>query len=957
MQPLRRSAMAISIALLLAAPAYAQQGQSSQEASAPASGNAVDLDTVQVRGLRASLIKSQSIKHDAEQIVDSVSAEDIGALPDRSVTESLQRVSGVTIDHFITRSDPDHFSAEGSGVMIRGMTQVRGELNGRDSFTADSGRGLSFEDIPAELMAGLDVYKNPSAEIIEGGLGGTVNLRTRMPFDQPGRSVAFNADANEGDLSKTVKPSGSLLISDRWNTELGEMGLMLDAAYSSMTTRSDGIQVEPFVRRTDPALLAGTSFSEVYVPGGLDWRQMDSERTRKGLASAFQWRPSDDTELYVQYMRSTYDMNWGDHAAVFNDQSSAINPLPGTTFTYSDDGRFVSGEPGSSLWRGQSADNDRVRFNTQKRYAQQTTTTTDLSGGFTHKLTSKIALRGDMQLLQSQKDTLDFTLFNTIYLPGLMVDLSGRYPSATIADPAYATDPSHYFWRAAMDHLGQNRGRELATRFDLEYTDDDSPWLRSFRAGIRATDRTQTNKNTPYNWGVISDKSAPVPGAANGLADLADYMTGSSSLYTFPNLFRGQVTVPTELYFPSDAAVKDYAGTTQLVRQIVALRGRGWSPVGYRLRDINHQFERTQAAYAVLYFGNDDALGVPVDGNIGVRVVQTKTAADGYGQFPDLSASIAPQALRDQYTGQFFGNDAKGSYTNVLPSFNMRFKFSDALQWRIAASKAMSRPDYDQLQAYLLLSATVQDGVVTRWTGAAGNPNLRPMKANQYDTALEWYFDTSDMMYLTLFYKDVSDYIANQTVAENYGGQDWLVTRPYNMDKGRIRGFEYGYTQFFDSWPGWLSGFGINANFTFVDSSGGVNLAVDPNTQTTVNGVRLPLEGLSRRSYNLAGIYEKGPVSARLAYNWRSRYLLTASDVITRLPAWADDVGQLDGSLFYRFTPHLQLGFQANNLTNTVTKVLMGPTSYTGGEVDNRLYTRSWFVNDRRYSLVLRMNW
>ncbi|KFA39566.1 hypothetical protein KWS_0102520 [Xanthomonas vasicola pv. musacearum NCPPB 4384] len=117
------------------------------------------------------------------------------------------------------------------------------------------------------------------------------------------------------------------------------------------------------------------------------------------------------------------------------------------------------------------------------------------------------------------------------------------------------------------------------------------------------------------------------------------------------------------------------------------------------------------------------------------------------------------------------------------------------------------------------------------------------------------------------------------------------------------------------------------------------------------------MEGLSRRSYNLAGIYEKGPVSARLAYNWRSRYLLTASDVITRLPAWADDVGQLDGSLFYRFTPHLQLGFQANNLTNTVTKVLMGPTSYTGGEVDNRLYTRSWFVNDRRYSLVLRMNW
>ncbi|MCF5919583.1 TonB-dependent receptor plug domain-containing protein, partial [Xanthomonas perforans] len=248
---LRRSAMAISIGLLLAAPVYAQQAQSSQNASSSTASKATDLDAVEVRGVRASLIKSQSIKHDAEQIVDSVSAEDIGALPDRSVTETLQRVSGVTIDHFMARNDPDHFSAEGSGVMIRGMTQVRGELNGRDSFSAASGRGLSFEDVPAELMAGVDVYKNPSAEIIEGGLGGTVNLRTRMPFDQPGRVIGATADVNYGDFSKTYKPSGSFLFSDRWNTGLGEMGLMVDVAHSELATRSDGIQVEPFVRRTD----------------------------------------------------------------------------------------------------------------------------------------------------------------------------------------------------------------------------------------------------------------------------------------------------------------------------------------------------------------------------------------------------------------------------------------------------------------------------------------------------------------------------------------------------------------------------------------------------------------------------------------------------------------------------------------------------------------------------------
>lgn len=953
---LRRSAMALSIGLLLSAQALAQDADDATKKKS--TDPVTQLEAIEVKGVRASLIKSQTIKHDAEQIVDSVSAEDIGALPDRSVTETLQRVSGVTIDHFMARNDPDHFSAEGSGVMIRGMTQVRGELNGRDSFSAASGRGLSFEDVPAELMAGVDVYKNPSAEIIEGGLGGTVNLRTRMPFDQPGRVIGFTADENYGDFSKTYKPSGSFLFSDRWQTGVGEMGLMLDVAYSELATRSDGIQVEPFVRRTDAALLAGTDFDKVYVPGGVNWRQLDFERKRKGVAGAFQWRPSDDTELYVQYMRSTYDMNWQERAAFFNDDTNAISPAPGTTFTYDADGRFVSGSPVSSSWRGNVTGNDGVRFYTDNRYAQQSTTTSDLSGGFTHKLTGNLTVRGDMQLVQSESDSLDFTLFSSVYLPGLTFDLSGKYPSVSIADTRYTSDPSNYFWSAAMDHLAKNRGRELATRFDLEYTYDDNPWLRTFRAGIRGTSRTQTNKNSGYNWGVISDNWATIPGTSTGLADLASYMTSSSQLYSYSNLFRGKISVPNSLYFPSNSAVKDYAGTSKLIEQIVALRGWGWAPDEYQLQDTNRQFERTQAAYAVLYFGNDDALGVPVDGNVGVRIVQTKTEATGYGQFPDLSATAASDALKAQYTGQFFANNAQGSYTNVLPSFNMRFKFSDALQWRIAASKAMARPDYTQLQPYLLLAATTEeDGTVSKWTGTAGNPNLKPMKADQYDTALEWYFDTSDMMYLTLFYKSVKDYFSTQTTTETYGGQDWLVTRPYNMAKGRIRGFEYGYTQFFDSWPGWLSGFGVNANFTFVDSSGGVNSATDPYTQTTVTGVSLPLEGLSRRSYNLAGIYEKGPLSVRLAYNWRSRYLLTASDVATKLPTWADDYGQLDASVFYRFTPHLQLGIQANNLTDTVTKVLMGPTSYADGEVDNHLYTRSWFVNDRRYSLVLRANW
>ncbi|CAD7380556.1 TonB-dependent receptor [Xanthomonas arboricola] len=955
---LRHSAMAVGIGLLLAAPVYAQQTPSSPtDPAGKTAGSAVDLDTVEVRGVRASLIKSQVIKRDASQIVDSVSAEDIGALPDRSVTETLQRVSGVTIDHFAARSDPDHFSAEGSGVMIRGLTQVRGELNGRDIFSAASGRGLSFEDVPAELMAGVDVYKNPSAEIIEGGLGGTVNLRTRMPFDNPGRIVGGNVDYNYGDMSKKYKPSASFLFSDRWNTGIGEMGFMIDVAHSELATRSDGIQVEPYVRRTDEAVLAGSGRSEVFVPGGVNWRQLDFERKRDGIAAAFQWKPSDATEIYAQFLRSRYEMNWQERAAFFNDSNNSITPAPGTTFDYDDRGAFLRGSPVSSSWRGVLT-GDGVRFNTDNRYSEQRTTTTDMSVGFSHFFNDNLQIKGDMQLVESENEQLDFTVFSATYLPGLSYDVSGKYPSVQIANPAFTQDPSNYFWAAAMDHLGKNRGRQLSTRVDLEYTFDDSSWLRFARFGMRATDRNQINKNSGYNWGVISDNWAAIPGTSNGLANMSEFMTDQSSLFTFSDFFRGGVNVPTTLVVPNSSLVNNYRSASQMIQQIVALRGYGWAPDTYQPQDTNRQHERTQAAYAALYFGNDEAWGVPVDGNIGIRVVQTKTQAEGFGQFQNLAGLNVSPELQARYTGQYFENNSQGSYTNVLPSLNLRLRFTDSLQWRFAASKAMARPDYTQLQPYVLLNVETNDaGQATDFVGTAGNPNLKPMVANQFDTALEWYFDTSDMLYATLFYKKVKDYFSTQTRSEIYDNRPWLVTRPYNMDEGTIRGAELGYTQFFDQLPGWLSGFGVNANFTFVDSQGGANTATDPYTNTTVTGVELPLEGLSRRSYNLAGIYEKGPLSLRLAYNWRSRYLLTTSDASTRLPTWADDYGQLDGSFFYRFNEHLQLGVQANNLTNTVTKVLMGPTSYEGGEVDPRLYTRSSFVNDRRYSLVLRMNW
>ena len=203
-----------------------------------------------VTGIRQSLQSAQNIKRNSDTVVDAITAQDIGALPDRSVTEALQRVPGVAINRFAGSSDPDHFSAEGSGVVVRGLTFVRSEFNGRDTFsTGVYGQAINFADVPAELLGSVEVYKNSTADLIEGGLSGTINMNLRLPFDNKGFHLGYDIEANYGDFRKKWSPVGSLLVSNTWDTGIGRIGLMGAASYSKIYTRSDGVQVSNFQTR------------------------------------------------------------------------------------------------------------------------------------------------------------------------------------------------------------------------------------------------------------------------------------------------------------------------------------------------------------------------------------------------------------------------------------------------------------------------------------------------------------------------------------------------------------------------------------------------------------------------------------------------------------------------------------------------------------------------------------
>ena len=336
----KKSMLAMCI-MAMTAPTFAQEEKASDE----------NLEEVVVTGMRQSLGSAQDIKRNSATVVDSITADDVGDFPDKSVAEALQRVAGITISRFAAPDDTAHFSAEPSGVVIRGLNQVRTEFNGRDSFSANASRGLSWGDISPELMSGVDVYKNQMAELIEGGIAGSVNMRTRVPFDQDGQKFVVNVSANHGHLSEEVGPELSGLFSNRWETDAGEFGFLASVAMSEVNkqTQSNSFGVwlpyrdiygdvsgrptitdeqkkylysiggDGLERTNKYKELYGTdegayNTTLVYIPNDLWMREQDTVGERRGVSLAAQWQDNDDTLLATfQFNRSEYSAEWEEY--------------------------------------------------------------------------------------------------------------------------------------------------------------------------------------------------------------------------------------------------------------------------------------------------------------------------------------------------------------------------------------------------------------------------------------------------------------------------------------------------------------------------------------------------------------------------------------------------------------------------------------------------------------------
>lgn len=837
-------------AAALAALGLASGHACAQKADATPSGDAETLGTIVVVGKRASLATAQEIKREKLEIVDSVVAEDINKLPDISVTDALQRVTGVQVAR--DRGD-------GTNVAIRGLTQIETTVNGREVFTAGLGRNLDYADIPAELLAGIDVYKTSAANLIEGGIGGLVDLRMHRPFDFVGGQAVATVREIRGDLVDQSKTQYSMLLSNRWKTAgAGEFGALLSVALQDRAFRED-------LKSTGNPVLRTIGGQPVVAPSGTTESSSFGLRKRKGGNLALQWRPNEALDLYAEanYSELTTIQNQYYLQASAPATASAVTLIPGTQ-----DVQTVT-------WTNAALTTVGVARDTVDRNSQLAV------GGSWNR--DDLIIKADLSYTKSH----NYLYYSGLTLSGtvaeLSQDLSGSIPKSSVRGTdlaSLASFTSTSLWYATRPFDGYLK----AARLDGEYRLAGDV-IDAVSGGLRFARRHATDAP-----GQLQPSLTPPPPPAANAAPLL-------------------ITNPISDFLPGSTSIGGYlVGDPNAARNLAALLQTtgisGTFPTSSPLGtwDIT---EDTSSAYVMATIRS---ASMPLDGNLGVRLVQTHESISGFAG-PNNS-SVAPIAIDSRYR-------------DTLPSVNLRYRLAHGLYLRGAASKTMTRPDFNQMSPSITLNPV-------QTTISAGNPALKPVRADNYDVAAEWYFAKSSSIHLTAFTKKVDDFVISVSAPETYSGVTYQVTRPYNANTADVNGFEVGYQQFYDFLPGWLSGLGLQANYTYVDSK----------TKDNTLNQEVPLQNLSRNSYNLVLMYEKGPVSARLAYNWRDKFLTGVGNYsgIGPVATYVKAYGWLDASLIYRLNDKVSFSLEGLNLTRTVRQ------SYWG--IESR--PNSTWINDRQ---------
>lgn len=865
----------------------------------------VEVEEVVVTGIRYSVESSLAAKRAAVQDVEVVTSEDIGKLPDKNVADVLQRVPGVNTQS--AASGEGGFD-ENNRVSIRGtpasLTQTT--INGHAVATGDwfitdqsstAGRSVSYDLLPSEMVARTVVYKTQSADMVEGGVAGTVDLQTPKPLDFKQR---FTASALLGgvysDLPAKTDPQANLLLS--WQN--GQFGVLGMGFFEKRDTRRDGQEVLGYA--TIPANLAAAwqaanpalpNATGAQFPTLIGASLFEQTRKREGGLLDFQAKPSDTLSFDLNVFYSHLDAdNRNDNALFFGNHVTSTQYVYVPSSLTIQNGTVTAATfptiPGQPL--NDMISNPRTNYNTFV-YDQivrpgdvSETEFIDLSTQW--QATDKLSLDGEIGFTYGLGNTPVSSVPETQGGNGGSYQLHGVTTPATVnfadVNPA---DPNTTFLGYGFGDDNHTIDKESYAQLNGLFKVD-SGIFQSIKAGLRfALHEREDNYIEKQGCAACTTNYPALPAYTGG---------------EYPNNYRGSIDggggFAGNIYTYSDAAILAWASTA-----ISHGFSRYYWPGAYDVK------ENDAAFYVMANIGGDHW-----SGNFGVRFANTRE---------EVLSNVAggPHPIIGSLFGAFTPTEIDNHYFDVLPSMNLKFDLAENLALHVSAAETMARPDYSALGGSVALT-DLND------TAAGGNPNLKPVRSANYDTTLAWYFAPQSLLELGLFYMDLSSYVDFGTYtapfynARNRDIENYSVTAPFNTT-AQIKGVELGWTQ-----PLYF-GFGALANFTYSDGA---------------TGSSTPVVGNSKYTYNIGGYFERWGFSANLDYTFRSHYLvgLDHSSIENE-----DNWGNLDASATYNLSRNFALNFNVLNLTNETIKYYAA----------NRDQPRAFYSNGRQFYFGLRL--
>jgi iron complex outermembrane recepter protein len=849
-----------------------------------------DVEEIVVTGIRRSQADAIDTKRNLDVISDVISAEDIGKFPDKNVAESLQRVPGIVINREF---------GEGERVSLRGTAAnlTKTLLNGHSVATADwfildqlaAQRSFNYLILPSDIVGQLEVYKSPQADIEEGGVGGTINVRTRNPLDLAPFTITGSIQGVYSDRSEKFDPQASALLS--WKNADETFGVLVSGIYQKRRTRRDGVEVLGYQSYD----LAGQTVQVPSLIGSALFRQ---NRERYGGNISVQFRPSDALEinltgLYSRFNADNFNLNylaWPGRA--LGDGGSITNPVV-------EDGTLVAGNvtslPGSRA----------VVYDAISRQALADTISADLD--ISYRPSDRTTLHLKAGWTKARGDTVNEDFIETAAPGSLSFDLRTRAPSVSITSPS-ATSPAGMLIDFGRRPNVTSRDEEKYIYADIEQQVDWGP-VNALKFGLKFTDHDRSAQFLSTNGGVL------VPGLVCGgqPCTAADFSSGG----TTPDDYLKNIASAGTL---TDYWTVDRAKLAQIFAAQPAANLQRYLVASSTFSIA----EKAYGGYGMAKFGGDGWRG-----NVGVRVIRTDQTSNG-----NLLGS--PNPTNTSPFGDYTPITVKSSYTDILPSANVSVDLNDKMVLRFAAGRTVARPDYANLSPGVNLNGTTQ-------SGSGGNPLLKPFRANQYDVSFEWYPDRQTIVAVAFFYKDILSYVVNATATETFPAQfdvpgtqpasctpiagnpnlyncPFQINRPVNGTGGRNQGVELQVSR-----PIW-GGFGVIGSYTYSDAKAN-------------NGDPIPEN--SKHTASMTGYFENDLLSARLSYTYRSKFFI---NIDRNAPLNQAALESLDASLSVNLTPNVALTADAINLMNEKIIQYSGTTVRPRGIYDNG---RQFYVGAR----------